>query len=206
MMQSVARLTATRRFILASQSPRRYDLLHDCGLHPEVIPSRFEENLDKSAFRMPELYAMETANNKAKCVFADISRKEPERPIIVVGCDTIVVVDNQVLEKPQNEEEAVKMLQLLSNKTHFVHSAVAIYTSVRGIGSPHIFSEKTLVTFQDLSLHAIKAYVATGEPMDKAGAYGIQGLPLVIRKMELVSYLQWNQDEQVASWPVSRDV
>ncbi|CCI50763.1 unnamed protein product [Albugo candida] len=118
---------------------------------------------------------METAKQKAERVFADVSRKEPQRPTIVVGCDTIVVLDNQVLEKPQDEEEAIQMLQQLSNKTHTVYSAVAIYTTVRGRNSPHIFTEKTLVTFQDLSLDAIKAYAATGEPMDKAGAYGIQG-------------------------------
>ncbi|KAL0589437.1 hypothetical protein ABG067_002341 [Albugo candida] len=102
-----------------------------------------------------ESYVMETAKQKAERVFADVSRKEPQRPTIVVGCDTIVVLDNQVLEKPQ--------------------VCFAIYTTVRGRNSPHIFTEKTLVTFQDLTLDAIKAYAATGEPMDKAGAYGIQG-------------------------------
>jgi septum formation protein len=110
------------------------------------------------------------AREKAQSVFAEFSSKGPAPPQ-VVGADTTVTLDNQILGKPENPADAARMLRLLSGRTHRVITGVALVTAER----TQVASEATAVKFLTLSDQEIAAYIATGEPMDKAGAYAIQG-------------------------------
>ncbi|CAH0516903.1 unnamed protein product [Peronospora belbahrii] len=166
------------RVILASQSPRRFELLRDCGLCFEVIPSSFEENLPKEQFPTPDRYVLENAKQKALDVLNRVSHEKQAHSklsTIVIGCDTVVVLDGIILEKPEDEEDAFNMLTKLSGRVHDVFSGVALITAKRGMNNPHLFYEKTSLLFGHLEPEDIRAYIATGEPMDKAGAYGLQG-------------------------------
>ncbi|CAI5737405.1 unnamed protein product [Hyaloperonospora brassicae] len=166
------------RVILASQSPRRLELLRDCGLSFEVIPSSFEENLPKEQFPTPDRYVIENAKQKALEVLHRVSsgkENQSDLPVVVIGCDTVVVQDGVILEKPKDEQDAFNMLTKLSGRPHQVFSGVAIFTTKRGIDHPHLFFETTHLAFGPLEPDDIRAYIATGEPMDKAGAYGLQG-------------------------------
>ena len=160
-----------RRLILASNSPRRKQLLQQINLTPDIIPSSFIENLDKSTFSSPSDYAIANAAGKAQDVYKDVA---PES--IVLGSDTVVVIDDRILEKPKDDEHAVTMLRALSGRTHSVVTGVSIIT--RGVA--HSFSVSTNVRFSVLSEELIQWYVGTGEPLDKAGGYGIQGVGAVL--------------------------
>ncbi|KAH7484304.1 hypothetical protein PRIC2_003408 [Phytophthora ramorum] len=178
MLSALSNYLRSRRVILASQSPRRLELLRDCGLTFEVIPSTFEENLPKDRFPTPDLYVIENAKQKALEVLRRVSNnKGPDTklPTVVIGCDTVVVQDGVILEKPKDEDDAFNMLTRLSDRPHEVFSGVALFTAERGIDNPHLFFEKTSLVFGSLEPDDIRAYIATGEPMDKAGAYGLQG-------------------------------
>lgn len=151
------------RVILASQSPRRSDLLHLVRIDHEVRPANVDETLARG--EAPRVYAERLAREKARAIASD----QPDA--VVIGADTIVVVDNDVLGKPHDAREAVAMLTRLSGRTHVVDTAVAVVRDgavVSGI-------EEVSVTFRELSAVQIERYVETGEPLDKAGAYGIQG-------------------------------
>jgi len=151
------------RLILASQSPRRRELLSLIGLVHDVLPADIDETVLPD--EQPASHAERLAREKA----ATIAALHPTA--IVVGSDTIVVLDGQILGKPRDEAEAIRTLQQLSGRTHTVLTAVAVARgSVLESGV-----ESVEVTFRALSDRRIAAYVATGEPMDKAGAYGIQG-------------------------------
>jgi septum formation protein len=149
--------------ILASQSPRRRELLTLVGIPHEVRPADIDER--QLPGELPAAHAERLAREKA----ATIGRHEPEA--VVIGSDTIVVVDGDVLGKPADEAEAIAMLTRLSGRSHTVMTAVA----VRWRGQERSAVEEVGVTFGALDDARIRAYVATGEPMDKAGAYGIQG-------------------------------
>jgi len=155
-----------KKIILASASPRRKELLKSIGLEFDVIPSQIEENIDNENFS-PELIE-NLACEKAQ----DIAEKT-DYPAIVIGSDTVVVIDNRILGKPHDENDAFDMLKMLSGKTHQVISAIAVIdTAENKILKSHVISE---VSFKELSDEDIKAYIKTKEPMDKAGAYAIQG-------------------------------
>jgi len=159
--------------ILASRSPRRREILHMLGYDFSVIASGAEESADFS--HGIDDAVMNIALTKA----AEIARSHPED--IVLGADTVVALDGRVLGKPADADDAADMLRLLSGKTHTVYTGVAIL----GSGHQCVFCEKTQVTFYPLDDKEIAAYVATGEPMDKAGSYGIQGLGAVlVRRIE----------------------
>ncbi len=149
--------------ILASSSPRRAKLLKDAGLDFIVVPSHLEEFVDEK-YKPAEL-VLELAKQKALCVAV----KYPDD--IIIGADTIVVFEDQVLGKPRDEEDAYRMLRLLSNDRHVVYTAVAL---VKGDQVKSFVSESE-VWMKNLSDLEIKNYIKTGEPMDKAGAYAIQG-------------------------------
>jgi septum formation protein len=151
------------RVILASQSPRRRELLALVGISHEVRPADIDETY--LAGEQPRAHAERLAREKA----AVVARDEPEA--VVIGSDTIVVVDGDVLGKPRSEAEAVAMLGRLSGRSHVVMTAVAV--SWRGQQRSDVV--EVGVTFHPLGAEDIEAYVATREPMDKAGAYGIQG-------------------------------
>ncbi|EGZ17109.1 hypothetical protein PHYSODRAFT_314591 [Phytophthora sojae] len=178
MLSALSNHLRSRRVILASQSPRRLELLRDCGLTFEVIPSTFEENLPKERFPTPDLYVIENAKQKALEVLNRVSKDTEagsKLPMVVIGCDTVVVQDGVILEKPKDEQDAFNMLTKLSDRPHEVFSGVALFTAERGADNPHLFFEKTSIVFGPLEPEDIRAYIATGEPMDKAGAYGLQG-------------------------------
>jgi septum formation protein len=149
------------RVILASQSPRRRELLTLVGIPHEVMPA----NLDESYLpgEAPAAHAERLARAKAS------HHVIPNA--VVIGSDTIVVVDRDVLGKPTNDAEAARMLERLSGRTHIVMTAVAV--AWRGRIESAV--EEVAVTFHALTPAVITGYVATREPMDKAGAYGIQG-------------------------------
>lgn len=119
---------------------------------------------------------LENAKLKAlEVVQRETQRTDSSASHVVIGCDTVVVSAGAILEKPRDEQDAFAMLSQLANATHDVYSGVALFTSALGADAPHLFCEKTTVTFGPLTPDDIRAYIATGEPMDKAGAYGIQG-------------------------------
>ncbi|PXF49686.1 N-acetylserotonin O-methyltransferase-like protein [Gracilariopsis chorda] len=156
-----------RRIVLASQSPRRREILQLIGLEFDSQASSFAEDLDKSSFESPNAYAQKTAEEKA----LDVWRKQNQAVHLVIGSDTIVVSDGKILEKPKSEADAIQMLSNLSGRWHTVVTAVALVCE----GRVQSFCEEAKVCFDDLTDEMISAYVKTGEPMDKAGAYGIQG-------------------------------
>ncbi|MBM2845847.1 MAG: maf protein [Bacteroidetes bacterium] len=150
--------------VLASQSPRRIALLKQIGLHPDVIPSRISEEFD------PLLTAAENTKRLALEKAQEVGRGLENA--LVVGADTTVVLADQVLAKPTDPEDAIRMLELLSGRTHVVHTGFALLD--RPSDRYVVDVETTIVTFRNLPRSEIEAYVATGSPMDKAGAYGIQ--------------------------------
>ncbi len=153
-----------KRLILASSSPRRAQLLRLIGLEFEVIASQLNE--DDEIYSIPEVHVLELAQKKALKVAETIDDG------IVVGADTIVVLEGEILGKPASPKEANKMLRQLSGKMHTVYTGFAIVD--RPSGNMLSDYERTLVTFRDLTDEEIARYVATESPMDKAGAYGIQ--------------------------------
>lgn len=157
-----------RRLILASSSPRRRELLEQLGLRFEVRPSQVAERVDNS--QSPDLVVLGLARQKAHAVAAGCVQREDNA--VVIGSDTIVVCNGQILGKPRHAAEARAMLQKLSGATHEVYTGLSVVDSADG----HEASawEKTRVHFADISDEEISAYVETGEPMDKAGSYGIQ--------------------------------
>ncbi|MES5917441.1 Maf family protein [Bacillus cereus group sp. RP37] len=152
-----------RKIILASGSPRRKELLELAGVPFEIVVSEVEETI--GAYSSPSDIVMSLALQKASAV------AETNGDHIVLGADTIVTYDSRVLGKPSNEDEAKEMLRLLSGKTHEVYTGVAIIAKDKTV----TFYERTEVMFWELTEEEIDVYVASKEPLDKAGSYGIQG-------------------------------
>ena len=152
-----------RPLILASQSPRRRELMEKLHLPFQVMAATVDETLDLSAGLQSAME--ELAWRKADCIW----RQHPEA--IVIGADTVVVRDGEILGKPHDEKEAVRMLKSLSGRIHQVMTGVCVLSSER----KECFCDVSEVEFYPLREDQIRRYVATGEPMDKAGAYGIQG-------------------------------
>ncbi|XP_066017968.1 probable bifunctional dTTP/UTP pyrophosphatase/methyltransferase protein isoform X1 [Pocillopora verrucosa] len=175
MLEPLLEVLSAQRVILASSSPRRCEILRKIGLKFEVIPSRFEETLDKTAFKYPFEYVLENSRQKALEVAGRVNKSD--KPTLIIGSDTVVVLDEVILEKPKDKENAYSMLKSLSGKDHAVFSGVTLLQR-EGAKEPCItqFYEETLVSFGTLTDEVIQAYIATGEPMDKAGSYGIQGI------------------------------
>ena len=157
------------RLVLASASPRRRELLTQAGFTFDVHPAHVPE--DPLPGEDPIAYVTRLAREKASAVFAELATKEPTQPLVVLGADTTVTLDNHILGKPEDAADAARMLRLLSGRTHRVITGVALVTAE----SAEVAAEVTGVRFLALSDEEIDAYVATGEPMDKAGAYAIQG-------------------------------
>jgi len=151
------------RVVLASSSPRRRQLLDLIGIAHEVRPANIDETM--RAREAPRRHAERLAREKA----TKVATRDPD--LITIGADTVVVINRTVLGKPRDEAEAIDMLSQLSGREHTVITAVAV---ARGKKLRSAI-EEVQVRFRRLHDDEIKAYVATGEPMDKAGAYGIQG-------------------------------
>lgn len=150
--------------ILASASPRRLELLREAGISFEVHPAHIRE--ERNSGEAPLAYALRLAEEKADAV----AQKFPRR--YVLGADTIVVADEHVLEKPVDHADAARMLRMLSGRAHEVTTAVSL---IRPDGQSDTRACTTKVVFRALSEEEIQRYVASNEPMDKAGAYAIQG-------------------------------
>lgn len=151
------------RVILASSSPRRLQLLQQIGIEAEVRPAAFDE---LSTGKMADEVVLANAVGKCQAVCAACGDKVP-----VIAADTVVVLDGQILGKPKDAADAVRMLTELSGRTHKVLTGVAVSFDGRQLAEVC----ETEVIFRTLTAAEIADYVATGEPLDKAGAYGIQG-------------------------------
>ena len=156
-----------RELVLASASPRRQQLLEQIGISYRVRPSRVDETVTSS---IPSHVVEELSARKC----ADVLEKEPEETI-VLGADTVVAYEGQILGKPKDKEEAFRMLQMLQGRTHQVFTGVTLMEKKAGKTLRETFHVCTDVTFYPVNDQEIEEYIATGEPMDKAGAYGIQG-------------------------------
>lgn len=152
------------RLVLASNSPRRKELLKDLGYAFEIIPSNINEDINLNNPIQDEIEKL--SFNKALSVFKD------NKDAIVVGSDTVVILDNKIYGKPKNKEEAKVMLQTLRNKTHIVLTSVSIISNKQS----ETFSVSTEVEFDDISDDEIEKYIDEENVLDKAGAYAIQGL------------------------------
>lgn len=163
--------------VLASASPRRRELLTQAGFTFRVHPAHIPE--DPLAGEDPVAYVTRLAREKAQVVFRELSSAETstsiacmdESSLTVLGADTTVTLHEHILGKPEDAADAARMLRLLSGRTHRVITGVAVVTAA----GMEAVAETTEVSFLELSDEEIAAYVATGEPMDKAGAYAIQG-------------------------------
>ena len=164
--------------VLASASPRRSELLTQAGFSFQVYPAHIPE--DPLEGEDPLTYVTRLAREKAKAVFRELNAKngltgsagvDGKSSLAVLGADTTVTLDNHILGKPEDAADAARMLRLLSGRTHRVITGVALVTAE----GAEVAAEATAVRFLDLTEEEIAAYVATGEPMDKAGAYAIQG-------------------------------
>ena len=164
---------------MASGSPRRRELLDQMGIDYEVVVSGVDEEEIKDMQPCELVQAL--AKIKAQAVAKKILAKNEDA--LVIGADTIVVLDNEILGKPTNNLDAIKMLRMLSGKMHIVYTGVAIVATKDG--PKEMFTQKTKVYMKNMSQEEIEAYVMTGEPLDKAGSYGIQGKGgLFIEKIE----------------------
>jgi len=151
-----------KRIILASGSPRRRELLERVGIPHEVIVS----NVDETTWGSPAEQVVELAKRKADAVVQLVDASE----VIVIAADTLVAIDGEILGKPESDNEAFEMLKKLQGNTHMVYTGVAVLSDTNS----RVFYNMAQVTFRPLSNNDIWAYIATGEPFDKAGAYGIQ--------------------------------
>jgi septum formation protein len=149
--------------ILASQSPRRSELLHHAGISFIARPANVDETIQ--AGESPDAYVKRVAREKVIAI-------EASPADIVLGADTVVVIDGQILGKPQDPADALRMLEMLSGREHVVLTGICLRRAAETI----LDVAETRVWFLPLTPRELKEYVATGEPMDKAGAYAIQGL------------------------------
>ncbi len=156
------------RFILASASPRRRELLEQVGAEFEIIPAVGEEVIASSE---PKEAVMELSAQKA----AEVAGKLQGENAVILGADTVVVYGGQILGKPRDAADAEQMLSMLCGNTHSVYTGVTIIRMQNGQTERCSFYEETKVTMYPMSREQIVSYIRTGEPMDKAGAYGIQG-------------------------------
>jgi septum formation protein len=161
--------------VLASASPRRRELLAQVGYRFQVQPAHIPE--DPLPGEDAIVYVARLAREKAEAVYRKLATAHPkpgeneQSPVIVLGADTTVTLDNTILGKPEDAADAARMLRLLSGRTHRVITGVALVTAK----GAEVAAEVTAVRFLTLSDQDIADYIATGEPMDKAGAYAVQG-------------------------------
>ena len=155
-----------KHLILASGSPRRRELMSQVGLDFTVVTSDADENIKEME---PEDYVRELSSIKAQSVLEQYADKDDS--VIVIGADTIVYHKGEILTKPRDEEDAFRILKSLEGQIHQVYTGVTICSTHKKVS----FYEKTDVWVYDMTDEEIRDYISTGEPMDKAGAYGIQG-------------------------------
>ena len=152
------------KIILASKSPRRKEILSNLGLEFEVITADTDESSDITD---PESLVQVLAVRKGRAVW----EKHPENDTLIISCDTVVSLDGKILGKPEDPENAIEMLHSLSGKKHTVISGLALFLNGKTISA----ADSTDVYFAEMPDDFIRSYVASGDPMDKAGAYAVQG-------------------------------
>lgn len=165
-----------KKIILASGSPRRRELMKQVGLDFQVITSDCDESItaDSPEETAAALSAIKCSNVANNIKSGKIVPEEYASGYLIIGADTIVVLDGEVLGKPSDKEDAFRMLNSLSGRTHSVITGVTITDT--GTDRTETFTSETKVTMFELSDQEIRNYIETGEPIDKAGAYGIQGI------------------------------
>ncbi len=162
-------MKTNKNIILASASPRRKKILENLGLNFKIIPADIEENIgDTFSIELIEKLAFEKA---------DFVKHNYDKKAIIIGSDTVVVLNNKILGKPKDEQDAKQMLRSLSGKTHDVISAIAVIDTYAE--KTYVDSVISKVKFRNICDKEIESYVNTKEPMDKAGSYAIQGLASV---------------------------
>ena len=159
------------KIILASQSPRRRELLEAIGMNFEVIVSEVDETSISKENIPVGIYVQELALMKAAAVAKKVLK---DKEAIIISADTIVTLNGKILGKPKDENDAFKMLSMLSGREHEVYTGYCVMRIKDGYTICN--NVKTTVSFKQLTEEKIKRYIKTGEPMDKAGAYGIQGI------------------------------
>jgi len=169
---------ATKPIVLASASPRRKDFLTGLGLEFQIVPARAPEP-ECGPDELPCEFTIRSASFKAREVFAGLSKEFKTRLPVIIGADTVVALGNEVMGKPRNEADALSMLQSLAGRPNTVYTGCACIF-VQAAGSSYetlevCFHSKSDVWMHDFPDEVLRAYVNTGEPMDKAGAYAIQG-------------------------------
>ena len=162
------------KIYLGSGSPRRKELLTQIGIEYEVKVSEADE---KSDITDPAALVEELSKRKAVVVALDVAAEaiSDEEEFMVIGADTVVALDGTILGKPKDAEDAKRMLRMLSGKSHSVFTGVTFVKCLDGETAVYSFHEETKVIFEEMSEAEIDEYVTTGDPLDKAGAYGIQG-------------------------------
>ena len=157
-----------KKIVLASQSPRRHELLDMVGIRHEVITSDCDEHI---SYTGPDDMVLKLSHLKAESVAEELKKQKEDA--VVIGSDTIVYFDGQVLGKPEDPEDAYRMLSELSGNSHSVFTWVTLIDTATG--KSESFYEETKVIFYDVTEEEIRDYIATGDPLDKAGSYGVQG-------------------------------
>ena len=161
-------ITKNRRFILASASPRRREILSEMGIEFEVLVADTDESCDE---RDPVRFTMRLAEKKGRAVYDMLAEKGEEGGAFVLSADTVVVCDGRILGKPKDRQDAINMLSSLRGRAHEVVTGIAVTVGGRTWSDASV----TKVSVDDMTDRDIEKYVDTGDPMDKAGAYGIQG-------------------------------
>lgn len=167
--------------VLASGSPRRRELMEREGVNFTVRVSEVDETLEPDLARQPEEAAKKLAERKARAVLEDMLNEAYAGTAMVIGADTMVVADGVIYGKPEDEADARRILGELSGRAHQVITGVSVWLAGAPANEEDIsiafrsFAETSHVVFRDLDDETIERYIATGEPMDKAGAYGVQG-------------------------------
>lgn len=168
--------------ILASASPRRVELLKQAGFTFTVVPSNVKEETTEIS---PDKIVEELAFQKADEVYQRVKNEYNGKDYMVIGADTIVFYNGEILGKPQDEQEAFDMLKMLSDRTHQVFTGISIISKIKNEKQIFLLHERTAVTFYPINDYDLKEYISTGDSLDKAGAYGIQGpFAVHIRKIE----------------------
>lgn len=176
MLEPYRQVLNSTRIVLASASPRRKEILEKLNLDIEILPSILPEDLSKEEYgTKPHEFAVKTAEVKSESVFERI-KAENSKNLLVIGCDTVVSLHETIFGKPTSVENAESVLSKLSGRSHDVYTGVHLILHTDQAVHKTSFFEKTEVEFMDMDSEIIQAYVRTGEPMDKAGGYGIQGL------------------------------
>lgn len=185
------------KLILASNSPRRKELLGHLKIPFQIMSKNVPEESNATD---PQQFCLDIASLKGQAVLEDLKQQYPKDNFFVISADTIVCLNGKIYGKPQNRTEARSFLAELSHKSHDVYTAVVVKTWKNGIESGFSFVDKSIVTFDDIDEALMNNYLDTGDSLDKAGAYGIQGPSLTFISEVRGSY------SNVVGFPLSRFV